>query len=183
MNKTQEVRDNQRTICRTERSWMWYHSSESHQSVIKPELLRTTPVLQPLCATNYRPVSCFFFLMRCLIPSCVDTDGLISQALLTGNFEAAVDVCLYADRMVCPGWNPCIWNIPCLWALLKEPVTRGQKYARACARERERLGTWLVPIVQEINSMAWPGPQAWIPRSEARVANHCPSFPPPNQIQ
>ena len=30
-----------------------------------------------------------------------DTDGLITQALLTGNFEAAVDVCLHADRMVC----------------------------------------------------------------------------------
>ena len=29
-----------------------------------------------------------------------DTDGLITQALLTGNFEAAVDVCLHADRMV-----------------------------------------------------------------------------------
>lgn len=28
-----------------------------------------------------------------------DTDGLITQALLTGNFEAAVDVCLHADRM------------------------------------------------------------------------------------
>ncbi|XP_015780784.1 PREDICTED: protein transport protein Sec31A-like [Acropora digitifera] len=33
------------------------------------------------------------------IPTDDDTDGLISQALLTGNFEAAVDVCLYADRM------------------------------------------------------------------------------------
>ena len=33
----------------------------------------------------------------------VDTDGLISQSLLTGNFEAAVDVCLHADRMVCRG--------------------------------------------------------------------------------
>ena len=29
-----------------------------------------------------------------------DTDGLITQALLSGNFEAAVDVCLNADRMV-----------------------------------------------------------------------------------
>ena len=30
----------------------------------------------------------------------LDGDGLISQALLTGNFEAAVDVCIQADRMV-----------------------------------------------------------------------------------
>lgn len=34
-----------------------------------------------------------------LIPTDDDTDGLISQSLLTGNFEAAVDVCLHADRM------------------------------------------------------------------------------------
>ncbi|XP_078359969.1 protein transport protein Sec31A-like isoform X1 [Oculina patagonica] len=33
------------------------------------------------------------------IPTDDDTDGLITQALLTGNFEAAVDVCLHADRM------------------------------------------------------------------------------------
>ena len=29
-----------------------------------------------------------------------DTDGMISQALLVGNFEAAVDICIEADRMV-----------------------------------------------------------------------------------
>lgn len=33
------------------------------------------------------------------IPTDDDIDGLITQALLTGNFEAAVDVCLHADRM------------------------------------------------------------------------------------
>lgn len=30
--------------------------------------------------------------------SCVDTDGLISQALLVGNFEGAVDLCLNDGR-------------------------------------------------------------------------------------
>lgn len=30
---------------------------------------------------------------------CVDTDGFVSQALLTGNFEGAVDLCFKADRM------------------------------------------------------------------------------------
>ena len=29
-----------------------------------------------------------------------DIDGMISQALLVGNFEAAVDICVGADRMV-----------------------------------------------------------------------------------
>jgi hypothetical protein len=29
-----------------------------------------------------------------------ESDGLISQALLTGNFEVAVDVCFRCDRMV-----------------------------------------------------------------------------------
>ena len=29
-----------------------------------------------------------------------DIDGMISQALLVGNFEAAVDMCIGADRMV-----------------------------------------------------------------------------------
>ena len=29
-----------------------------------------------------------------------DTDGMLSQALLVGNFEAAVDICISADRMV-----------------------------------------------------------------------------------
>ncbi|XP_031552702.1 protein transport protein Sec31A-like [Actinia tenebrosa] len=33
------------------------------------------------------------------IPTDDDTDGLISQALLTGNFEAAVDVCVHKERM------------------------------------------------------------------------------------
>lgn len=28
-----------------------------------------------------------------------DIDGLITQALLTGNFESAVDLCLYDNRM------------------------------------------------------------------------------------
>ncbi len=28
-----------------------------------------------------------------------DTDGLVSQAILTGNFEAAVEMCLHDDRM------------------------------------------------------------------------------------
>ena len=28
-----------------------------------------------------------------------DTDGLVSQALLVGNFEGAVDLCFKADRM------------------------------------------------------------------------------------
>ena len=29
-----------------------------------------------------------------------DTEGMLSQALLVGNFEAAVDICISADRMV-----------------------------------------------------------------------------------
>ena len=29
-----------------------------------------------------------------------DIDGMIIQALLVGNFEAAVDICVGADRMV-----------------------------------------------------------------------------------
>lgn len=32
--------------------------------------------------------------------SSIESDGLISQALLTGNFEAAVEVCFQCDRMV-----------------------------------------------------------------------------------
>ena len=31
---------------------------------------------------------------------CEDVDGLLSQALLVGNFESAVDICIGADRMV-----------------------------------------------------------------------------------
>ena len=31
--------------------------------------------------------------------SSTDTDGLVSQAILTGNFEAAVEMCLHDDRM------------------------------------------------------------------------------------
>uniref|UniRef100_A0A8B9PTV8 Protein transport protein Sec31A n=1 Tax=Apteryx owenii TaxID=8824 RepID=A0A8B9PTV8_APTOW len=31
--------------------------------------------------------------------SCLDVDGLITQALLTGNFESAVDLCLHDNRM------------------------------------------------------------------------------------
>ena len=42
------------------------------------------------------PLSCN--LTRCLV--FVDTDGLLSQALLVGDFEAAVDICVSADRMV-----------------------------------------------------------------------------------
>ena len=30
----------------------------------------------------------------------IDTDGMLSKALLVGNFEAAVDICISADRMV-----------------------------------------------------------------------------------
>ena len=30
----------------------------------------------------------------------LDIDGMISQTLLVGNFEAAVDICVEADRMV-----------------------------------------------------------------------------------
>lgn len=35
------------------------------------------------------------------VPPCVvaDVDGLITQALLTGNFESAVDLCLHDNRM------------------------------------------------------------------------------------
>ena len=29
-----------------------------------------------------------------------DADGMLCQALLVGNFEAAVDICISADRMV-----------------------------------------------------------------------------------
>ena len=29
-----------------------------------------------------------------------DTDGMLCKALLIGNFEAAVDICVSADRMV-----------------------------------------------------------------------------------
>ena len=28
----------------------------------------------------------------------LDTDGMVSQALLTGNFDGAVDICFKADR-------------------------------------------------------------------------------------
>lgn len=34
-----------------------------------------------------------------ILPS-IDTDGMLTQALLVGNFEAAVDICISADRMV-----------------------------------------------------------------------------------
>ena len=30
----------------------------------------------------------------------LDVDGLLSKALLTGNFELAVEICLFADRLV-----------------------------------------------------------------------------------
>jgi protein transport protein SEC31 len=30
---------------------------------------------------------------------CLDADGLLSQALLTGNFEAAVEICLCENKM------------------------------------------------------------------------------------
>lgn len=76
----------------------------------------------------------FFFLMRCLIPSCVDTDGLISQALLTGNFEAAVDVCLYADRMV---WLKSLHFKHTLSLSLTERTCDTRTKIRTRARERE----------------------------------------------
>ena len=42
-------------------------------------------------------------LIYCLNPHfsySTDTDGMLSQALLVGNFEAAVDICISSDRMV-----------------------------------------------------------------------------------
>lgn len=33
-----------------------------------------------------------------MLLTCVDTDGLISQALLLGNFEGAVELCMRAER-------------------------------------------------------------------------------------
>ena len=33
-----------------------------------------------------------------MIMLCLDSEGLITQALLTANFEAAVDVCLHSNR-------------------------------------------------------------------------------------
>lgn len=47
--------------------------------------------------------SCIFFsilvkLRTSVVVFCQDTDGLISQALLVGNFEGAVDLCLNDGR-------------------------------------------------------------------------------------
>ena len=42
-------------------------------------------------------------IISCLLDAmcvCPDVDGLLSKALLMGNFELAVEICLHADRMV-----------------------------------------------------------------------------------
>ena len=40
----------------------------------------------------------YHILILCLY-CVVDGDGLLAQALLVGNFEAAVDICISTDRM------------------------------------------------------------------------------------
>lgn len=42
----------------------------------------------------------------CSSSPCADTDGMLSQALLVGNFEAAVDICVSSDRMVSLMFSP-----------------------------------------------------------------------------
>ena len=41
----------------------------------------------------------FFYVSYCLL-FCSDVEGALSKALLVGNFEAAVDICISDDRMV-----------------------------------------------------------------------------------
>lgn len=38
-------------------------------------------------------------MLNCLTVLLADVDGLITQALLTGDFEGAVDLCLHDNRM------------------------------------------------------------------------------------
>ena len=43
---------------------------------------------------------CMNLILQMFYATKSDIDGMISQALLVGNFEAAVDICVGADRMV-----------------------------------------------------------------------------------
>jgi len=50
-------------------------------------------------ASSHNCVLCWFYLVDGpLLSVCVDCDGLITQALLTANFESAVDVCIQHGR-------------------------------------------------------------------------------------
>ena len=43
---------------------------------------------------------CLFFIVYLFVVVCEDVEGALSKALLVGNFEAAVDICIADDRMV-----------------------------------------------------------------------------------
>lgn len=69
--------------------------------VALPHLLPLTPHLlrsQQIEVSTSKLV--LYYCISILDPNSLDTDGMLSQALLVGNFEAAVDICISADRMV-----------------------------------------------------------------------------------
>lgn len=83
--------------------------------------------------------------MHCF-PASPDTDGLISQALLVGNFDGAVELCVRADRFA----DAIILAIAGGEKLLRETQRRyfakqktkiSQVRAQLCV-SRERWGMW-----------------------------------------